>query len=232
MSYLAELESEKRKNIRLLATDRTDKSALVSLVSSEQENKKSLFPDRATDTATLWRVTYPDRVITVACSEPESLDTIEAAYPGATVEPTKAPPTDPVTLTQAQAETLQAWLTAMCEGDVDLIGAYMAKVRGTTAARDYFLALASSPDGLLDERQHCRDCIHLERGVCRAAKRGEVDGMTSECRPVDLIPRHCRAFAEKRSKIHLAETDKTDKSPGDRMTAASTQQPYAIQGAI
>jgi hypothetical protein len=76
---LAELEAEELKNIRLAATDRTDKSTLVSLVSSEQENKKSLFPDRATDAATLWRVTYPDRVITVACSEAETLATIEAA---------------------------------------------------------------------------------------------------------------------------------------------------------
>lgn len=192
---LAELEAEELKNIRLSEGDRSDKSTLVTLVTPEQENKKPLFPDRATDAATLWRVTYPDRVVTVACSEPETLDTIEAAYPGATVEPTKAPPTDPVTLTQAQAETLQAWFTASCEGDAELIGAYMVKVRGSTAARDYFLELASSPgDGLPDTRRHCRECAHLERGVCLAAKRGEVDGMTSECRPVDLIPRHCKAF--------------------------------------
>jgi hypothetical protein len=147
-----------------------------------------------TPTASLWRVTYPDRVITVACSEAETLATIEAAYPGASIEHAKAPATEPVTLTRAQTETLQAWFTASCEGDAELIGTCMVKVRGSTDARDYFMELASPGDAVPDTRRHCRECAHMERGVCLAAKRGEVGGMTGECRPVDLIPRHCAEF--------------------------------------
>jgi hypothetical protein len=87
---IAELQmSEKAENEKIFAierTDKTDKSTLVSLVSSLSGGKKSLFPDSRpkSETSWLWRVEFPDRdALTVAILPEPTRQEVLTLHPGA-----------------------------------------------------------------------------------------------------------------------------------------------------
>jgi len=102
-----------------------------------------------------------------------------------------------------------AWLAHIEETDDAIITHLLDQFRVNMEARDYFLlraAKAPPPDIFDDDRRRCDQCANLtERGLCLAARRGEIVASRGY-EPIRDLPRRCEGYAP--------GADDADRRPG------------------
>jgi hypothetical protein len=102
-------------------------------------------------------------------------------------------------LSEIEEAAIRTWLDLIDETDPVVISEVLNKCRTDKEALAYFLHRAEEvPNPLFfdDDRRHCTECANLTaRGLCLAARRGEVMASRRTYHPVDHIPRRCEGYA-------------------------------------
>jgi hypothetical protein len=102
-----------------------------------------------------------------------------------------------VPMTPGEESAIRVWLAHIEETDPAIIADLLDKCRTDADARGYFIGRAAEvphPLAFDDDRRRCDQCANLTgRGVCLAARRGEiVASRTYE--PVRDLPRRCEGY--------------------------------------
>lgn len=102
-----------------------------------------------------------------------------------------------VPLTDSEERALRAWLAHIEEPDEAVIAHVLEQCRTDADARWYVLRLTDEmprPGALDDDRRRCDQCAELtERGICLAARRGEIVA-SRDYEPLQKIPRRCEGY--------------------------------------
>ena len=148
-----------------------------------------------------WRIHRPNHaLVEVSCSPPATHAEILAWRPDAsTAEPFEPVPRQPTALLTAYDETaIRAWLAHIGETDLEIIAVVLNQCRTDADARDYFISRAADvprPAAFNDDRRLCGQCENLTgRGVCLAARRGEILA-SRNYEPIRTLPRRCEGYA-------------------------------------
>lgn len=189
--------------------------ATVAVAKSPQGQIASPAKVGAGDTATAscwWLIHYPDRDPSeVAClpeaTHAEVLEWHPDAIAAEPFTPIIRKPSAP--MTDVEENAIRAWLASIEETDLVTIANVIGKCRTDADALAYFLRCASDarPCGAaVDDRRCCNQCANLtDRGLCLAAKRGELIS-SRRYSPVQDVPRRCNAY--------LPGSNDKDRRPG------------------
>ena len=108
-------------------------------------------------------------------------------------------------LSTAEETAIRGWLDHIEETDAESIEEVLDKCRADISARAFFLQQAAHVQNLgtpEDDRKYCRRCRNLTpRGLCLAARRGELLSTGRDYEPVDTIPRRCEGYLPNASDI-------------------------------
>lgn len=108
--------------------------------------------------------------------------------------------TTPVSMTQEEETAIRAWLVHIEETDPATIAAVMDKCLTNIDERKILLQWAKvvpRPPAVDDDRRRCDQCANLtERGLCLAARRGEINA-TRIHEPVRDLLQRCIGYMPK-----------------------------------
>lgn len=109
-----------------------------------------------------------------------------------------------VPMIQKDEAAILAWLVHIDETDPAALAEVMNKCAEDIKERTFFLKLALEvpyPVAIADDRRHCDQCANLtERGLCLAARRGEINA-TRIHTPVRDLPQRCVGYLPKASDM-------------------------------
>jgi hypothetical protein len=190
--------------------------AALALANSPDERTANLsYAACEGDTATASR-RWPIRdlqqpALEAACSPAVTDAGILVGRPGA-VAAASFPPIWPqpiVLMTQEEETAIRAWLAHIDETDPATIAEVVDKCRADLDERKILLRWAKEvprPLAVDDDRRRCDQCANLtERGLCLAARRGEINA-TRIHEPVRDLPQRCVGYMPKAAD--------TDQRPG------------------
>lgn len=179
--------------------------AVLALANPPEAKTANPIPKIGADDAVTasywWRIHYPHHApVEVACSPPATYAEILVWQPDASAaepfEPIPRQPTAP--LTAHDEATVRAWLAHIGETDFEIIAVVLNQCRTDADARDYFISQAADvprPAAFNDDRRLCGQCANLTgRGVCLAARRGEILA-SRNYEPIRTLPRRCEGYA-------------------------------------
>ena len=101
-------------------------------------------------------------------------------------------------LTIDEDARIRGWLTHIGETDGTVIGTVLGQCARDPSALAYFLKRAEEvpkPPPSFDDRRTCSECAHLVRGICMAARWGEIQG-GGRYMPVPDLLRRCEGFKD------------------------------------
>lgn len=101
-------------------------------------------------------------------------------------------------ITAGEELAIRAWLARMGENDEAIVDDVLTRCRADAGAVGYFIALSGevrSPARFDDDRRRCDQCANLtERGLCLAARRGEIVA-ARVYQPIRDLLRRCEGYA-------------------------------------
>ena len=106
----------------------------------------------------------------------------------------------PKSLADNEESLIRAWLAHIEETDPETIRIVLDQCADDAGAKQYFLKRAEEvpkPPLSFDDRRTCSECAHLVRGICLAARRGEIQG-GGRYMPVPDLLRRCEGFRERK----------------------------------
>ncbi|MDR1889386.1 MAG: hypothetical protein LBQ81_08450 [Zoogloeaceae bacterium] len=141
-----------RKKTRLEGTDKTDKSTLVSLVSSGMAQKSfsgkwatNAANSEKSETSWGWWIAFPDRDPVSSYYTPEAdIEQVRRDYPTATtIVPYELPIQSSATpLTAEEESAIRGWLAHIEETNPEIIAEVIERCQRDTDARAYFVGRA------------------------------------------------------------------------------------------
>lgn len=100
-------------------------------------------------------------------------------------------------MTAAQESAIRSWLAQIDEADGAIIAHVLNRCQCDPDARGYFIRLASDasrPAPFPNDRRRCDQCVNLtERGLCLAARRGEIVA-NRDYEPARELLRRCEGY--------------------------------------
>lgn len=101
-------------------------------------------------------------------------------------------------MTAIEESTIRAWLAHIEETDEAIIAHVLNRCRQGAETRNYFIRQAlvlPKPDQFPDGRRTCGQCANLTgRGLCLAARRGEIVAASPDYEPVGDFRRRCEGY--------------------------------------